>query len=82
MKSINAPNPPSNPSGTGLQGALQGTLAGALVPGATTQLRSGGPQMTIIAVNGDMIVCVWFVDEKTHCMAPFQRCELMQRSTA
>jgi uncharacterized protein YodC (DUF2158 family) len=34
--------------------------------GDVVQLKSGGPQMTIHAINNDVATCVWFEGKKVH----------------
>lgn len=36
----------------------------SLKPGDVVQLKSGGPQMTIHAINNDVATCVWFEGKK------------------
>jgi uncharacterized protein YodC (DUF2158 family) len=49
-------------------------------PGDVVQLKSGGPPMTIQAINGDSATCVWFEKTKEHrsvfatvLLLPFRR---------
>jgi uncharacterized protein YodC (DUF2158 family) len=34
----------------------------ALMPGFLVTLRSGGPEMTVECIVGDVVACLWFVD--------------------
>lgn len=38
----------------------------SLKAGDVVQLKSGGPQMTIHAINNDVATCVWFEAKKVH----------------
>jgi uncharacterized protein YodC (DUF2158 family) len=31
-----------------------------IVPGAIVFLKSGGPDMTVRMIGGDMVICTWF----------------------
>lgn len=33
-----------------------------LEPGVVVQLKSGGPAMTVVAVNADGIQCIWYAE--------------------
>lgn len=33
-----------------------------LEPGVVVQLKSGGPAMTVVAVNTDGVQCVWYAE--------------------
>jgi uncharacterized protein YodC (DUF2158 family) len=35
-------------------------------PGDTVRLKSGGPAMTVVAVEGERITCDWFEGSKKH----------------
>jgi uncharacterized protein YodC (DUF2158 family) len=40
--------------------------------GDVVQLKSGGPPMTIVEVEGDWATCTWFGDKKKHESDSFQ----------
>jgi uncharacterized protein YodC (DUF2158 family) len=42
----------------------------SFIVGTTVRLRSGGPRMTIQAIDGDAVTCVWF-DKATLRRAEF-----------
>lgn len=37
-----------------------------IVPGTIVSVKSGGPKMTVAAVNGDEVKCSWFVGNTAH----------------
>ena len=51
----------------------------AIGPGDVVTLKSGGPQMTVRLINGDMVFCSWFDVEQTACSAMFHVCELVKK---
>jgi uncharacterized protein YodC (DUF2158 family) len=49
--------------------------------GRVVSLRSGGPKMTISAVSGDLVECVWFDKVERHKKMNFHR-SLLQKGDA
>jgi uncharacterized protein YodC (DUF2158 family) len=47
-------------------------------PGDVVRLKSGGPPMTVVEVDGDWVTCMWFDDKNKQQTDSFQRVTLQK----